>query len=83
MLAIAGQQKAEGAVASPIFTASTFTFESTESLLRFVEGKEQREEYGRYGSPNERLVEAKLATLDGAEDAILYSAPAWRPSLAC
>ncbi len=68
-----GQQKAEGAVASPIFTASTYSFESTESLLRFVEGKEQREEYGRYGSPNERLVEAKLATLDGAEDAVLYS----------
>lgn len=67
------RQKPEGAITSPIFTASTYTFESTESLLRFVDGKEQREEYGRYGSPNERLVEAKLAELEGAEEAILYS----------
>jgi cystathionine gamma-synthase len=67
------RQKPEGAITSPIFTASTFTFESTESLLRFVEGEEQREEYSRYGSPNERLVEAKLAALEGSEDAILYS----------
>ena len=42
-------------------------------MKRFVEGEEQREEYSRYGSPNERLVEAKLATLEGSEDAILYS----------
>ena len=67
------RQKPEGAIATPIFTASTFTFESTESLLRFVDGHEEREEYGRYGTPNERSVEAKLAALEGAEDAIIYS----------
>jgi len=67
------RQKAEGAIATPIYTASTFTFESTESLLRFVDGHEEREEYGRYGTPNERSVEAKLAALEGAEDAIIYS----------
>ncbi len=67
------RQKPEGSITAPIFTASTYTFESTDALLRFVEGKEQREEYGRYGSPNERSVEAKLAELEGAEDAILYS----------
>lgn len=67
------RQKPEGSITAPIFTASTFTFESTDALMRFVEGREQREEYGRYGNPNERSVEAKLASLDGAEDAILYS----------
>ena len=67
------RQKAEGAIATPIYTASTFTFESTEALLRFVDGHEAREEYGRYGTPNERSVEAKLAALEGAEDAIIYS----------
>ncbi|MEM8668456.1 MAG: aminotransferase class I/II-fold pyridoxal phosphate-dependent enzyme [Planctomycetota bacterium] len=67
------RQKAEGAIASPIFTASTFTFESTDQLLRFVDGVEQREEYGRYGTPNERSVEAKLAALEGYEEAIIYS----------
>ncbi len=66
-------QKAEGAIATPIYTASTFTFESTASLLRFVNGEEEREEYGRYGTPNERSVEAKLAALEGAEDSVVYS----------
>lgn len=67
------RQKPEGSITAPIFNAATYTFESTDSLMRFVEGEEQREEYGRYGSPNERSVEAKLAALDGAEDAIVYS----------
>lgn len=67
------RQKAEGAISTPTYNASTFTFESTAALLRFVEGKEMREEYGRYGNPNERSVERKLAALDGAESAILYS----------
>ena len=67
------RQKPEGSISAPIFTASTYTFESTDRLLDFVQGREEREEYGRYGNPNERSVEAKLASLDGAEDAILYS----------
>ena len=67
------RQKAEGSISAPIFTASTFTFDSTDSLMRFVEGKEDRDEYGRYGTPNERTCEAKLAALEGAEEAIIYS----------
>lgn len=67
------RQKAEGSISAPIFTASTFTFDSTDSLMRFVEGKEERDEYGRYGTPNERTCEAKLAALEGAEEAIIYS----------
>jgi len=67
------RMKPEGSITAPIFTASTYTFDSTDALLRFVEGDEQREEYGRYGNPNERSVEAKLAAMEGAEHAILYS----------
>jgi cystathionine gamma-synthase len=67
------RQKPEGAIATPIFTASTYTFDSTKSLLRFVDGIDEREEYGRYGTPNERSVEAKLAALEGSEEAIIYS----------
>ncbi len=67
------RQKAEGSITAPIYAASTFTFDSTASLLRFVNGEEEREEYGRYGNPNEKSVEAKLAALEGAEEAILYS----------
>ena len=67
------KQKSEGSISAPIFTASTYTFESTDSLLRFVNGEENRAEYGRYGTPNEKSVEAKLAAIEGAEEAILYS----------
>jgi cystathionine gamma-synthase len=67
------RQKAEGSISTPIYNASTFTFESTDSLLRFVEGEIDRQEYGRYGNPNEKSVEQKLAALDAAESAILYS----------
>lgn len=67
------RQKPEGSITAPIFTASTFTFESTDALLEYVEGRAQREEYGRYGNPNERSVEAKLAALEGTEESILYS----------
>lgn len=67
------RQKPDGSITTPIYAASTYTFESTDKLLDFVEGREQREEYGRYGGPNEKSVEAKLAALEGAEDAIMYS----------
>ncbi|PJF20287.1 MAG: cystathionine gamma-synthase, partial [Phototrophicales bacterium] len=32
-----------------------------------------RGEYGRYGNPTVAAVEAKIAALDGAEDAVLYA----------
>jgi cystathionine gamma-synthase len=67
------RHKPEGAIATPIFTASTYTFDSTKSLLRFVDGIDERQEYGRYGTPNERSVEAKLAALEVSEEAVIYS----------
>lgn len=66
------RQKSEGSIVAPVFNASTYTFESTDDLLRYVNGEEQREEYGRYGNPNERSVEAKIAALEHAEDAVVY-----------
>ena len=66
------RQKPGDSITDPIFCASTFTFTNTDSLLDYVEGRTEREEYGRYGNPNERSVERKLASLDGAEDAVVY-----------
>ncbi|MCO8120813.1 aminotransferase class I/II-fold pyridoxal phosphate-dependent enzyme [Stieleria sp. TO1_6] len=66
------RQKDAGSITTPIYTAATFTFESTADLLRFVNGEEQREEYGRYGNPNEKSVEAKIAALEKSEEAIVY-----------
>lgn len=67
------RQKIADAIADPIVCASTYTFTSTQAVIDFIEQKQQREEYGRYGNPGEKVVEAKLAALEGGEDAILYS----------
>ncbi len=61
------------AVTDSIVCASTYTFDDTQAIIDFIENKEPREEYGRYGSPNEKVVEAKLAALDAGEEAIVFS----------
>lgn len=66
-------QKPGDAITDPIFCASTYTFPDTQSVIDFIEQKQPREEYGRYGNPAEKVVEAKLAALDGGEAALLYS----------
>lgn len=67
------RQKSQGSITTPVYAASTFTFASTDDLLDYVEGRVQRPEYGRYGTPNEQSVEQKIAELENAEEALLYS----------
>ncbi len=67
------RRKALDAVTDAIVCSSTYTFDDTQSVIDFIEQKQPREEYGRYGNPNERVVEAKLAALDGAEEALVFS----------
>jgi len=67
------RQKPGDSITDPVFLASTYTFTSTDEVLDFLAEKSQREEYGRYGNPSEKTVEKKLAALDGAEDALLFS----------
>ena len=67
------RQKPGDSLTDPIFCASTYSFESTAAVIEYNEKKLPREEYGRYGNPNEKTAEKKLAALEGAEDAILYS----------
>ena len=67
------RQKLANAITDPIFAASTYTFENTQSVIDFIEQKQPREEYGRYGNPSERVVERKLAALEGGESALLFS----------
>lgn len=62
----------------PIVQTAVYSFENCESLLNFTEERMfwdevEREEYGRYGNPTVRAAEAKLAELEGGEDAILVS----------
>ncbi|QEG23635.1 trans-sulfuration enzyme family protein [Mariniblastus fucicola] len=67
------RQKALDSITDPIVMASTFTFENTQSIIDYVEQKQERGEYGRYGVPGERVVEKKMAALEGAEEGILFS----------
>ena len=66
-------QKPGFAITDPIFASSTYTFPDTQSIIDFIEQKQTREEYGRYGNPGERVVEDKLAALEGGGAAVLFS----------
>ena len=67
------RQKLGDSITDPIVCASTYTFESTQSVIDFIEEEQPREEYGRYGNPGERVAERKLAALEGGEMAVLYA----------
>jgi cystathionine gamma-synthase len=67
------RQKAVHSITDPIVCAATYTFASTQAVLDYLEQKQDREEYGRYGNPSEKVVERKVAALEGGEDTILYA----------
>jgi cystathionine gamma-synthase len=67
------RQKPANAITDGIFCASTYTFPDTQAILDYIEQGQAREEYGRYGNPGTRVVERKLASLEGAERAVLFS----------
>ena len=67
------RQKAVNSITDPIVCSATYTFANTQAVLDYLQNKEDREEYGRYGNPGEKVVERKLATLENGEDAILYA----------
>jgi len=72
------RRKPHNALTTPIVQSATFTFQDTADLCDFMDQKlygdlHDREEYGRYGNPSIWAVEERLAALDGAEDAVLYS----------
>lgn len=70
--------RAHHSLTVPIVQTAVYTFADTQALIDFSEehmfwDEPEREEYGRYGNPTVRAVEAKLAALENAEDAILVS----------
>ena len=67
------RQKAGDAITDPIYCAATFTFGNTQAVIDFIEQSQPREEYGRYGNPSVRVVERKLAAMEGGESALLFS----------
>ncbi len=62
---------------TPIVQSATFTFADTAALIEFLDAKVSggdldREEYSRYGNPSVWSLEARIAQLEGADDAIIY-----------
>jgi len=62
----------------PIFQTATYTFDHTDDLRQFMQARlwgpvEGRTEYGRYGNPTVSRVEGRLAQLEGAGEAVLFS----------
>ena len=71
--------RAHQAIPMPIIQAAAYAFADTADLINFMQqraygtGLQGREDYGRYGNPTVRAVERKVAALEGAEDAVLFS----------
>ncbi len=61
---------AAGALATPIYQASTFTFSSAEQGARRFALEEEGYIYTRLGNPNSTELEKKMALLEGAEAAV-------------
>ncbi len=66
------------AVSTPIVQTSNYYFNNTREVYDFMkaksEGRVLREhEYGRYGNPTQAACEKKLAAIEGAERAVLFS----------
>lgn len=66
------------AITAPVCHSSVFTFADTSDLTGFMEARESgaktdRTEYGRYGNPTVTAAERKLAELEGAESALLFT----------
>ncbi len=69
----AGERKiSKGTPVFPIWQTATFTFQDFQEIEDFNAGKSTKIKYGRYGNPLQKACEAKLAAMEGAEDALLF-----------
>ncbi len=80
------RRKPFGALTTPIYQTSTYTFADTAEVLAFMERKAERtteraaggdlslrDEYGRYSNPTLAAAEAKIAALEGGDRAVLFA----------
>lgn len=59
-----------GSAATPIYQTSTFIFDSAEQGGRIFSGDEDGYKYTRFGNPTNKVLEEKLALLEGTESCI-------------
>lgn len=58
---------------TPIYETTTFVFDTADEVRLYNEGKSQKYLYSRYENPTIVAVESKLAALEGAERALVFS----------
>src|SRR5262245_12136707 len=58
---------------TPVYETTTFVFENAEGVVEYNEGRSAKYLYSRYENPTVVSVEQKLALLDRAESALLFS----------
>ncbi|HUG52620.1 MAG TPA: aminotransferase class I/II-fold pyridoxal phosphate-dependent enzyme [Vicinamibacteria bacterium] len=65
----------QGPLTTPIVQASTFVFDSSAEMRRYLEGDPDLafEFYTRYGNPTLRALEEALAALEGAEAGVVFA----------
>jgi cystathionine beta-lyase/cystathionine gamma-synthase len=73
---VGGSERTAGVAApltTPVYETTTFLFENTEEVVAYNEGRSSKYLYSRYANPTVVAVEQKLARLDRAESALLFS----------
>ena len=73
---VQGSEVALGSAApltTPIYSTTTFVFPNAKELIAYNEGRSPTYIYSRYENPTVVAVERKLAALDRAERALLFS----------
>jgi cystathionine beta-lyase/cystathionine gamma-synthase len=58
---------------TPIYETTTFVFDNAAEVAAYNEGRSAKHLYSRYTNPTVMAAEQKLATLDGADTALLFS----------
>src|SRR5262245_13067966 len=58
---------------TPIYETTTFVFENAEEVVAYNEGRSRKYLYSRYTNPTVISAEQKVAALDRAEAALLFS----------
>ena len=58
---------------TPIYETTTFVFDNAREVVAYNEGRSNKHLYSRYSNPTVVAAEAKLAAIDQAESALLFS----------
>jgi len=62
-----------GSLTTPIYQTATFAFTKAEEVAKAAKGESNLYVYSRWDNPTVRVLETKVADLEGAEDAAFFS----------